>query len=239
MTKAVLGFFILPFQAAGVKEQLVSSGDVIIKYIGWRRNRWRNDMKNKLLFPMNLQFFAEPPADGGQETPPADEQTPPDGEVKKEESTGKTFSRDDVAKMIAAETKKARTEWEKELEAKEVEAKKLAKMNAEEKLQHQLQQKEDEINELREKQALAEMSKEASKMFSENELPVDDELLSLVVSADAEQTKQAVNTVLNFASKIKKTNARQTPPSAGGQFQASDDKPETAADMAKNARIIK
>ncbi|WP_391521555.1 capsid assembly scaffolding protein Gp46 family protein [Enterococcus avium] len=78
----------------------------------------------------------------------------------------------------------------KEYEEKQEEAKKLAKMNAEEKLKHQLEQKESEINELKRQQTLTEMSKEASKMLSENELPFDDDLLSLLVSDDAEATKK-------------------------------------------------
>lgn len=196
---------------------------------------------------MNLQFFAEP-GEGtggigasaeanGQSTPAAAKPEP----QKDPESndTGKTFTRDEVAKMIAAETSKVKSEWEKELEQKQEEAKKLAKMNAEEKLQHQLKQKEDEINELRKQQSLAEMSKEASKMLSENELPFDDDLLSLIVSDDTDQTKKAAKAIINFASKIKKTNARQKPPAAGGQFATDDSKEESVSDLAQKSRIIK
>lgn len=77
--------------------------------------------------PMNLQFFSEP-GDGGsgdegqQGNLPAGSQETPT-EVKEENNTGKTFSRDEVAKMIAAETNKAKVAWEKELAAKKEEAK--------------------------------------------------------------------------------------------------------------------
>ncbi|EQB7973908.1 capsid assembly scaffolding protein Gp46 family protein, partial [Enterococcus faecium] len=105
-------------------------------------------MKKRLFMPMNLQFFSEP-GDGGSgdegqqgNLPAGSQETPP--EAKEENANGKTFSRDEVAKMIAAETNKAKAAWEKELEAKKEEAKKLAKMNAEEKLQHELEQKEAE-----------------------------------------------------------------------------------------------
>ncbi len=59
--------------------------------------------------PMSLQFFSEPgnggSGDQGQQgnLPAGSQETPP--EVKEENTTGKTFSRDEVAKMIAAETK--------------------------------------------------------------------------------------------------------------------------------------
>lgn len=93
-------------------------------------------MKKQLL-PMHLQFFAEPEAVVDQETSaeePKDQQTE---ETSEKKESGKTFTRDDVAKMIAAETDKAlakaRQDWEKEksyeqmtaqerLEAKEKEA---------------------------------------------------------------------------------------------------------------------
>ena len=126
-------------------------------------------MKKRLFMPMNLQFFSEP-GDGGSgdegqqgNLPAGSQETPP--EAKEENNTGKTFSRDEVAKMIAAETNKAKAAWEKELAAKKEEAKKLAKMNAEEKLQHELEQKEAEIAELKRGQALSEMTKDHTMMI--------------------------------------------------------------------------
>lgn len=213
-------------------------------------------MKKRLLMPafplkMNLQLFAEGGEGGsgdgsnggmstnsqqGQQSQGEDQQST-GGEG--EQGTGKTFSRDEIGKMIAAETSKAKAAWEKDFEAKQEEAKKLAKMNAEEKLKHQLEQKESEINELKRQQTLNEMSKEASKLLSENELPFDDDLLSLVVSDDAEATKKATNAIIAFASKIKKQNARQTTPGEGGQFAAGEYSKKTVADLAKKNRIIK
>lgn len=194
-------------------------------------------MKKRLLMPMQLQFFSENP-DGGNDTPPAEQNTPPEDKSKGEE-TGKTFSRDEVAKMIAAETKKARASWEQEAEAKKEEAKKLAKMNAEEKLQHELEQKEAEIAELKRGQTLNEMKSEASKMLSGAGLPQDDELLGLIVSEDAEATKKAVAVITNFASQIKKENARQSTPGEGGQFSADKNTKQTVAELAAKNRIIK
>ncbi len=194
-------------------------------------------MKKRLLMPMKLQFFAE--QDGGSQETTSTETTETTTDETKKEETGKTFSRDEVAKMIAAETNKAKAAWEKELEAKKEEAKKLAKMNAEEKLQHELEQKEAEIAELKRGQALSEMTKEASKMLTDANLPHDDDLLGLIVSDDADATKQAVAVITNFASLIKRENARQTPPNEGGQFTASKNTKETVAKLAAKNRIIK
>lgn len=194
-------------------------------------------MKKRLLMPMKLQFFAE--QDGGSQETTSTETTETTTDETKKEETGKTFSRDDVAKMIAAETKKARASWEQEAEAKKEEAKKLAKMNAEEKLQHELEQKEAEIAELKRGQTLNEMKSEASKMLSTASLPHDDELLGLIVSEDAEATKKAVAVITNFASLIKKENARQTTPGEGGQFTADKETKQTVANLAAKNRIIK
>ncbi|MDT2689597.1 DUF4355 domain-containing protein [Enterococcus gallinarum] len=194
-------------------------------------------MKKRLLMPMKLQFFSENP-DGGNDTPPAEQTTPPEDKPKGE-GTGKTFSRDELAKIVAAETKKARASWEQEAEAKKEEAKKLAKMNAEEKLQHELEQKEAEIAELKRGQTLNEMKSEASKMLSGAGLPQDDELLGLIVSEDAEATKKAVAVITNFASQIKKENARQSTPGEGGQFSADKKTKQTVAELAAKNRIIK
>jgi hypothetical protein len=84
-----------------------------------------------LLLPMDLQFFAdepnsdEPNSDNSNESGNSstkDSQNPknenPDGK-----ETGKTFTREDVSKMIAAETKKAveqaKSDWEKQMTAEE------------------------------------------------------------------------------------------------------------------------
>ncbi|WP_270788447.1 capsid assembly scaffolding protein Gp46 family protein [Enterococcus casseliflavus] len=194
-------------------------------------------MKKRLLMPMKLQFFAE--QDGGSQETTSTETTETTTDGAKKEETGKTFSRDELAKIVAAETKKARASWEQEAEAKKEEAKKLAKMNAEEKLQHELEQKEAEIAELKRGQTLNEMKSEASKMLSGAGLPQDDELLGLIVSEDAEATKKAVAVITNFASQIKKENARQSTPGEGGQFSADKNTKQTVAELAAKNRIIK
>ncbi len=92
--------------------------------------------------------------------------------------------------MIAAEVSKTKEAWEKEQQEKQAEAEKLAKMNAQEKAEHEKRQLEAKIAELERSQALVSMSKEASKMLSEASLPHDDDLLGLIVSDDAEATKK-------------------------------------------------
>lgn len=203
-------------------------------------------MKKRLLMPLNLQYFADPEGGsepGGQGATPADDpnstgpENPADPDKKGEE--GKTFTRDEVAKMIAAEKNKAFKAWEKEQQEKQAEAEKLAKMNAQEKAEHEKKQLEAKIAELERGQTLAAMTTEASKMLSEASLPHDDDLLGLIVSDDAEATKGAVAIITNFVSKIKKENARQQTPAAGGQFSADPNEKKSVAEIAASTRIIK
>nr|DAR03623.1 MAG TPA: Major head protein [Caudoviricetes sp.] len=194
-------------------------------------------MKKRLLMPMKLQFFSENP-DGGNDTPPAGQPTPPDDKPKGEE-TGKTFSRDELAKIVAAETKKAVTAAEEKWRAEKDKAAKYAEMTAEERIQDELAEKDARIAEFERKEVLSKMSKQASKMLSGAGLPQDDELLGLIVSEDAEATKKAVAVITNFASQIKKENARQSTPGEGGQFSADKNTKQTVAELAAKNRIIK
>lgn len=149
--------------------------------------------KKRLLMPVNLQYFAEP--DGGQDTPPAEQTTPPEDKPKGEE-TGKTFSRDEVAKMIAAETKKAVTAAEEKWRAEKDEAAKLAEMDDKEKADYEKQQLEAKLAEFERKEVLSKMSEQASEMLSEKGTTPTKEMLRLIVSEDAETTSSNVKTYL-------------------------------------------
>lgn len=90
---------------------------------------------------MNLQYFAEEPADDESVDTSQTEET-----TETEESTGKTFSRDDIAKMMAAEKAK----WDSENEARLAKAKKegeeLAKMTAKEREDAEAKKREDALS---------------------------------------------------------------------------------------------
>ncbi|MDK8252496.1 DUF4355 domain-containing protein, partial [Enterococcus faecalis] len=92
-------------------------------------------------------------------------------------------------KMLSAE----RSKWEAEQEAKENEAKKLAKMNAEQKAEYEAKKQAAYIAELEAKINRSGLEKEASKMLSESGIAASDEILALVVKDDAERTQEAVN----------------------------------------------
>ena len=118
--------------------------------------------------------------------------------------------------------------WKATQEKEQSEAKKLAKMSADEKIEYENQQLKNEIAELKRTQALNEMSKVARGLLAEEQINVSDALLARLINEDAEVTKEtvsefikmyqadletAVNARLNKSAKVPKTqsNVVETP----------------------------
>ncbi len=83
--------------------------------------------------------------------------------------------------------------WQEKKQKEVDEAKKLGEMNAQEKAEYERDKLQEELNELKKKDALAEMSKVARKMLSDDGISVSDELLAMLVTTDATTTKAAVD----------------------------------------------
>lgn len=141
---------------------------------------------------MKLNLFG---TDGSDSNGGTDVQTDPETDIQTEKNdiNGKTFTRDDVAKMIAAETAKVAAQAQEAFEAKQKEADKLAQMNAEEKAQHEKAQLESRIAEFERKEQLADMTNEANEMLTEKGVTPTKEVLSMIVSEDAEVTSKNVS----------------------------------------------
>ena len=114
-------------------------------------------------------------------------------------------------------------EWAQKRDKEVSEAKKLAEMNAQEKAEYSLKQEKEahaetqkKLDALERKDALAEMSKTARKMLSDEGINIPDELLSFIVTTDAEETKPAVTGFTKlFKSAVEaaaKENAKGTTP---------------------------
>ena len=169
---------------------------------------------------------------GGNDDDPDDDDDDddPDGEKK--------YSVKEVDELI----KRKKAEWEKQRKKDDDEAKKFAKMNAQEKAEYKQQQLEKRIQELEDEKTLSGMRDEARKQLSEKGINISDNLLEFMVSKDAEKTKKAVdsfaelfNSAVNEAVKAK---ARQTTPRESGRFSGGKDG-VNLKEMAKEARIIK
>lgn len=175
-----------------------------------------NEEKHLLLL-MDLQFFADEPnsdkpnsgnSNESEDSSTKDSQNPknenPDGK-----ETGKTFTRDDVAKMVAAETKKAvaqaKSDWEKQ--------KSYEQMTAEERVKAKEQEAADKeaLAEKREKEAQARLDRLTRAESVRNDLS-ENGLSDYVSAAQAdlllvkdtdEDTKKAVDELKQIISKAR------------------------------------
>ena len=101
----------------------------------------------------------------------------------------KKYSDKDLDRIINQKFAK----WQKEQDKAVNEAKKMADMNAQQKAEYERDKLQKELDSYKKKDAIAAMSREARKMLSDENISIDDNLLSFIVSDDAEATKKAVN----------------------------------------------
>lgn len=193
---------------------------------------------------MMLQLFAEGSegSGGDSENEGAEGKDPETKEQEDDEEDDpeeeKKYSDKDVNKIIDRKF----AEWAKKKQKEEDEAKKLSKMNAQEKADYKQKQLEEEIEQLKNEKALSNMRDEARKMLSEKNINITDELLAFMVSTDAGETKKAVDSFADLfnaaVNEAVKGKARQTTPKESGAF-AGGTRNLGIGDMAREARIIK
>lgn len=193
---------------------------------------------------MMLQLFAEGSegSDGDSGNEGTDGKDPETKEQEDDEEDDpeeeKKYSDKDVNKIIDRKF----AEWAKKKQKEEDEAKKLSKMNAQEKADYKQKQLEEEIEQLKNEKALSNMRDEARKMLSEKNINITDELLAFMVSTDAGETKKAVDSFADLfnaaVNEAVKGKARQTTPKESGAFSGGT-RNLGIGDMAREARIIK
>lgn len=197
---------------------------------------------------MLLQLFADDSGNGteGESDPSGDssnggESDPggknPDND-KDDPEPEKKYTVEEVNSLI----KRKKAEWEKTRQKEDDEARKLSKMNAQEKAEYKQQQLEQEIQALKDERTLSNMRDEARKQLSEKGINISDNLLAFMVSKDAKETKEAVDSfaeLFNAAvNEAVKSKARQSTPREGGYIPGRKDS-INLREMAKEARIIK
>lgn len=180
--------------------------------------------------PMMLQFFAEQSGEGSDGAPNIEPEQPSDSEEKQGEQQAKTFTQDEVNKIVSQ-----RLERQKEqLKAKEDEAKKLSRMNAEQKANYELEKANKRAEEAAAKLARYEMRDSAKQMLADGGFNnTDNGLLDLVVTDTAESTQANVNVLLTAIEAIRedernKLLAGKTPRVSGKKV-----KPLTPNDLIK------
>ncbi|KAA0565335.1 DUF4355 domain-containing protein [Bacillus sp. CH30_1T] len=153
-------------------------------------------METKDLLHLDLQYFAD---DNNQSDDNNDSNNNQDNQNQNDQSDDKnqsvkTYSEEEVQKMVKERVAREKKAAEKAVE----EAKKLAKMNEDEKRKYEFEQIQKELDEYKRKDSFNGLSKEASKMLSEHQITADDELLAFVVKESAEDTRVAVNSFVSL-----------------------------------------
>lgn len=140
----------------------------------------------------NLQMFAEDdPADDSDDDPKDDPKEGEDGgepepEPKDDE---KKYTDKDVDEIVERKFAKWKAKHEEDLETAKKEAAKLAKMNADQKKDYELEKIKAENEELKADAAKIELGKEAAKILKESKIDATQDILDLVVGSDADSTK--------------------------------------------------
>lgn len=142
---------------------------------------------------MNLQLFADEEKEIEEDKKANTEGNKPDIKEKQKEDD-KKYSDEDLDRIINEKFAKWQEKKEKEIN----EAKKLADMNAQQKAEYERDQLQRELDELRKANTLNEMTSTARNMLKERNVSIDDELLSTLVTDDAEKTKENVESFANM-----------------------------------------
>ncbi|WP_170240497.1 DUF4355 domain-containing protein [Streptococcus hyovaginalis] len=165
------------------------------------------------------------------------------------EKHSRTFTRDDVAKMLSAE--RAKIEKEQAEATESAIAKAIEKYKAESELsgkeleEYRRQEAErekqallDKIANLEKEQTKRELTDEAIKTLGTRNLPVTDKVLSFVVRDTADDTLQAIDDMEAIITDIKAQYTTSQPPKTSNAIGGSDTS-TSRSDIFRNANIRK
>lgn len=169
-------------------------------------------MRNKLI--LALQMFADDPAPGANTPSDPGPGTEPEGNT---EPPALKYTDEDVDRIID----KKFAEWERKQQKKSDEAARLAQMNTEQKEAHEKEELKKRVAELERQNVLSDMSKVARGMLAEKNISVSDELVSMMISDNADDTKSAVESFIKAfqeaVNKAVKDALKGEPPKTGAQ----------------------
>ena len=134
-----------------------------------------------------------------------------------------------IDKLISQQRSKAVEDFKKTEEVKKSEAKKLGKMNENEKLQYENDKLKAELEEAKAVKARYEMEKVATGILNENNLPANKQVLDFVVRSDAEQTQEAIKVLSKLVNDtaeqlLKERNKGEVPTRSNSTAKASWEK---------------
>lgn len=149
------------------------------------------------------------------------------------------YSDEDLDRIINAKVAKLMEKQEKKIS----EAKKLAEMDAQQKAEYERDQFKAQIEELLREKTRGEMMTTARAMLAEKEVHLGDDLLGMLVTEEAESTKQNVESFLTLFSAavedaVKDKLRRKTPAKMSGSAKLTKEEIFAIQDSGKRRRTI-
>lgn len=194
-------------------------------------------MKNKIF--MALQLFADDPSPVDPNEPnPADPKPEKDESDPVDPKSVPKYTDEDLDRIFDRKFAQMMKKHQRELD----EAKRLTEMNAQERAEHENKKLQEQVQELLRKEAISEMSKSARAMLNEKNINIGDDLLSILVSEDADKTKKSVDNFISLfemaVNKAVKDALKGEPPKTGGSSGLTKEQIMKVANRTERQRLI-
>ena len=194
-------------------------------------------MKNKIF--MALQLFADDPSPVDPNEPnPADPKPEKDESDPVDPKSVPKYTDEDLDRIFDRKFAQMMKKHQRELD----EAKRLTEMNAQERAEHENKKLQEQVQELLRKEAISEMSKSARAMLNEKNINIGDDLLSILVSEDADKTKKSVDNFISLfemaVNKAVKDALKGELPKTGGSSGLTKEQIMKVANRTERQRLI-
>lgn len=149
-------------------------------------------MKKKFMFPLDIQLFADDNSgDGlGNDDQGTGQDNQDSGEGGQET---KTFTQEELDKIVQGRIAKERKAWEKHLEDEKTEAQKLETMSEKEKKKYQEEKRSKELDDREAAITRRELTAQAKVQLADKGIPT--ELAEILNLTDAESCKKSIEVV--------------------------------------------
>ena len=128
----------------------------------------------------------------------------------KQQTTEKTFTQEEVTKLIQERVAREQRKTDEKIKDAIAEAQKLAKMNKDQQLQYENDKLLKELETYKTKDAKSQMKQEARSMLNQTGIEVvDEDLLDILVTENAEQTNKNVDIFANLLNKMVQANVEK------------------------------
>lgn len=191
-----------------------------------------------------LQIFA---GDGGDDPEGSDGA---DGDDSEDDPDGGSGAEEDEKKYTDKEVndliERKFAEWQKKQEKRRIkqdEAERLKNMSEQERKDHEMEELRKQVDALQRRDAMSKMAATARNMLKEKGISVGDDLISLMISDDADTTKKSVDTFIeafqDAVNRAVKDALKGEPPKAGGASKLTREQIMKVENRAERQRLIR